>query len=1254
MIIFKEKSCFRGCAVACVCIFFIHAFAGFGHASAPRTAGGQGRATQEQTAPLLMQPGAVFLPPVLKGMKVNPGMPFQFDFILENGQTALTPEELREESDRLIRYFLASLAVPQDELWVNLSPDEPERIIPEEFSRTRMGTDLLAQDYLLKQLTSSMLYPESAHGRRFWDRVYEKAYHVYGTTDVPLDVFHKVWIVPDQAGVYVQNNTVIITQSRLKVMMADDYFASREHLEMERNGGQRVRDDAGRDQAEGVIESKGLPGPDSALEDGVSQAPDPFGLTQIQIDIMREIILPEIEREVNEGEHFAKLRQIYHSFILAVWYKRKFKDSVLGRGYVDQKNVKGIDSEGTYQRQQIYEKYVTMFKEGVYNYIREDDDPASRQVIPRHYFSGGVALSGAFQFSENDPSMLTTAFRGGSVIRTALETTGSSVGSSSAVSTNGRDDDGVMWWDGLKNLSRADRLNPGEVQRLVFGGDIESDVWHEWLQQFERYGNKDALESAVQKILSDDHFISQLQRSKRDDIPFLIIQYAARNQIQLGANNLQHFLSRLRDEAGKRLKDGLVPVFNLPVKKFMELITYLAMIQGDLSEEFFEVLEGAPSRRELFFKLIRLMPQFEFRDSYLKHVFAALPARLSPHVLKGDLSLIRVPKSAYQMFVKAMVHPDVIAFIKEYQDIPLKRRLWVGDLLAMIQKSGFEWDGSSSDFYWLLPPDIRSLFDRTQKTYQIDSQGILYIPHDNNVYAVYNFRAIRSRLLDSREVVPFWDADGRIAAFEVVLQSGEAQMIPAADVFEKTIAFNLLASESGREEALRAEVNRAFDDPRVARYLEGFRRTVEDLGSEDAWMKIPASALLETLQSLGFDIQVDVKHFYRLLPKFLNESVSLDSEVFHVPLDGILDVRLFDAYPLRYDFSSDEDGALLKGQTVRPLWNAAFDQILAFEGRTVSGDVMIPAAVIAEHRPASFRPIADSWFNELGGLNYIDIQKKIFGDNVVRWKERYNQNGSRLVLEKVVLYLVQHRPDFLNLLASVDPQDLPFEVIRFVVQEDIYLGTRNCRVFWDELNRQAGSLFNRSNVTAIAIPDFIDLIALLGAVQKDLGKDFKAQTPHRQRLRRIAGLIAAYQSDEGAAGPGQPANFSHLKLTSNLSGEYQMFPRKISSDLLRHEINAFITDDGGQADGEARIRDPDVPGGIDLNAAFLEFDETGGWDGFDRPVDDGVLHRDIFLEGGVVPVIMNITPLPNLSIFFIRDGPGPGGKGFAEGTWKAF
>src|SRR5271167_1958411 len=143
---------------------------------------------------------AAFNPPILKGIKVYPENPFLSEFILDVEDGSPVPDKI--ESVRLIKYFLASLTIPEKDLWVNLSPYEKNRIVPESFGQTAMGRDLLAEDYLLKQITASLIYPEGETGKKFWKRIYIEAVKRFGTTNMPVNTFNKVWIVPQKAVVY--------------------------------------------------------------------------------------------------------------------------------------------------------------------------------------------------------------------------------------------------------------------------------------------------------------------------------------------------------------------------------------------------------------------------------------------------------------------------------------------------------------------------------------------------------------------------------------------------------------------------------------------------------------------------------------------------------------------------------------------------------------------------------------------------------------------------------------------------------------------------------------------------------------------------------------------------------------------------------------------------------------------------------------------------------------------------------------------
>jgi len=305
-----------------------------------------------------------YQPVIIKGLTVHKDNPFLFDFIVDAGQDKMSGGPLKKEGEKLIKYFLASLAIPDKDVWVNLSPYERNRMVPEALGQTDMGRDLLEQDYILKQITASLIYPEKELGKIFWDKVYAKAQAMYGTTQVPINTFNKVWIMADRAEVFEHNQTAYVVDSHLKVMLEEDYLALKKH--------QRQLE---------LTPTRG-----HVDEGNVSP-------------IVREIILPQLEKEINTGKNFANLRQIFNSIILASWYKKNLKQALLNQVYADKSKVDGVKRSNRVDQQdlspeKIYEQYLKAYKKGVFNYIKEDTNAANGETLPRKYFSGGFAIAG--------------------------------------------------------------------------------------------------------------------------------------------------------------------------------------------------------------------------------------------------------------------------------------------------------------------------------------------------------------------------------------------------------------------------------------------------------------------------------------------------------------------------------------------------------------------------------------------------------------------------------------------------------------------------------------------------------------------------------------------------------------------------------------------------------------------------------------------------------------------------------------------
>jgi hypothetical protein len=437
----------------------------------------------------------VFIPPVLKGMSVHAENPLLFDFIVDRGQNKINNAQLKDESTRLIKYFFAAMTISDKDAWVNLSPYEKDRIIPEALGQTEMGRQMLEQDYILKQMAASLTNPDTELGRKYWDEVHrlealnaqystmenqrsistplrgggdghsiqspslvkegvggvlptndqrlipnDRARNVRGSAEPsvarPLtpNNLNKVWIIPDSATVVEKDGFAYITESKLNVMLDEEYqimtkdtviategspFGASKSSPTNLTSSNALIGDPqskkgfplktrGNDSGDNIAASSGLES-SSLVKEGAGRVlsssvqrpttndqrltPNPESLTpSISTQVFRKLILPKLIEEVNTGKSFAPTRQVYQSVILAAWYKKALKDSLLGRIYADKNKVAGVETDVKDIKEKVYEQYVEAFKKGAYNVIKEELD-SEGDLIPRKYFSGGQVMS---------------------------------------------------------------------------------------------------------------------------------------------------------------------------------------------------------------------------------------------------------------------------------------------------------------------------------------------------------------------------------------------------------------------------------------------------------------------------------------------------------------------------------------------------------------------------------------------------------------------------------------------------------------------------------------------------------------------------------------------------------------------------------------------------------------------------------------------------------------------------------------------
>ncbi|MFH1577141.1 MAG: hypothetical protein ABID35_06340, partial [Candidatus Margulisiibacteriota bacterium] len=168
--------------------------------------------------------------------------------------------------------------------------------------------------------------------------------------------------MPEKAVVQTKDNTAYVAESRLRVLLDEDYLALRENTAQEKMDLEKIS----QDQAK--------------------------ALNRLSSSVVKEIIIPELEKEVNYGKNFAELRQAYNALILAVWFKNKLKQHLVSQIYADKQKVKGVDLEDRQVKEKIYRQYIEAYKKGVYNYVKNDYDLSLQKVISRRYYGGGFAL----------------------------------------------------------------------------------------------------------------------------------------------------------------------------------------------------------------------------------------------------------------------------------------------------------------------------------------------------------------------------------------------------------------------------------------------------------------------------------------------------------------------------------------------------------------------------------------------------------------------------------------------------------------------------------------------------------------------------------------------------------------------------------------------------------------------------------------------------------------------------------------------
>lgn len=299
-----------------------------------------------------------------------------FKLILDKGGIKkLKQQEVENSTRELLNYFFIGVSLPNSSFWVNLRPDSQNQIIDDNLAKTDIGRILLEADVQLKKDTAKLTSPDTATGRLYWDRLYKKADELFQSSNITIPTLVRPWIVPGDVILRETPNNAYIYKATLKVLLEEDY----------------LKDST-------IYNFK-----DERLKT----------LNKYSSELIKELIIPRLTKEINTSKRYAKLRQVFYSLIIAQWFKARFNNKPgLYSGLIDKQNLTGLVSKQAWSKDTYYKEYRKSFEEGEYKF-QEPVFSGSGKLM-RTYVSGGVVP--VLEIPPEPPALIGQSIRSGSLL----------------------------------------------------------------------------------------------------------------------------------------------------------------------------------------------------------------------------------------------------------------------------------------------------------------------------------------------------------------------------------------------------------------------------------------------------------------------------------------------------------------------------------------------------------------------------------------------------------------------------------------------------------------------------------------------------------------------------------------------------------------------------------------------------------------------------------------------------------------------
>ena len=302
---------------------------------------------------------------------------FQYVLKTSKAEAEQNPMDLGASETASLIYFLTGLSLHDTDFWVNLMPEEPERIIDSNLGATMIGKIMLEADFQMKKDFCFYENPcESSTGEVFWDSLDQKRKElvkkcmemypgeIQSVDNVLFATATRYWIEPDTITAYGDATGIFIENATLTIK--SEFVLEYSAFEIT-------------DQSSSVSQD---------CRDYLAKALEEYGRYLLELE--EELILPLVVKDVNTGEQYADLRQVYHSLVLAQWYKSQGSQSLFS-GLVNTNHVNTIPQWEDWDYETIWKEYADSFNKG--ECFCEKEQKTATALVTWTYQGGGINLT---------------------------------------------------------------------------------------------------------------------------------------------------------------------------------------------------------------------------------------------------------------------------------------------------------------------------------------------------------------------------------------------------------------------------------------------------------------------------------------------------------------------------------------------------------------------------------------------------------------------------------------------------------------------------------------------------------------------------------------------------------------------------------------------------------------------------------------------------------------------------------------------